>query len=338
MTTSRPRAENLRYGASWENGFLAVNLNQKSWQRCQQLLEAADRLQISSQRSPGGSQIVDCGVHCPGSLQAGVALAEICLAGLGCVELKQADPALWSGDAVTVTTDEPLQACMASQYAGWKISVGDYFAMGSGPMRAVYAGESLFQEMGYQEQADSIVGVLESGQLPPDEVCARIALDCRVEPTDVTLLVAPTASLAGTVQVVARSLETALHKMHSLGCDLKSIVRGTGNAPLPPVAPDDLTGIGWTNDAVLYGGVVKIWMHGNDQELVELGRRIPSNDSADFGRPFGDIFDSYERDFYKIDPLLFSPAAVQLVNVDTGNCHDFGAVCPEVLQQSFGAE
>ena len=115
MTTSRPRAENLRYGASWENGFLAVNLNQKSWQRCQQLLEAADRMQIRRQRSPGGSQIVDCGVHYPGSLQAGVALAEICLAGLGCGELKQADPALWSGDAVTVTTDEPLQACMASQ-------------------------------------------------------------------------------------------------------------------------------------------------------------------------------------------------------------------------------
>ena len=77
-------------------------------------------------------------------------------------------------------------------------------------------------------------------------------------------------------------------------------------------------------------------VHAVDQDLVELGRRIPSNDSPDFGRPFGDIFDSYERDFYKIDPLLFSPAAVQLVNVDTGNCHDFGACCPEVLQQSFG--
>jgi len=314
-----------------------VNLNQKSWQRCQQLLAAAESMQVSSQQTENGSQVIDCGVNSPGGLAAGVALAEICLADLATVVLGPADPHLWDGQAVTVATDEPLWACMASQYAGWKISVGDYFAMGSGPMRAAYAREDLFKELDYQEQATNIVGVLESGQLPSAEVCDQIAQDCRVEVSDVTLLVAPTASVAGTVQVVARSLETALHKMHVLGFDLTSVVRGFGTAPLPPVAPDDLTGIGWTNDAVLYGAKVTVWVRGEDQMLADLGSQIPSSASSDFGRPFQQIFESYDRDFYKIDPHLFSPASVQLVNVETGVCHEFGALCPEVLQQSFGS-
>ncbi len=294
-------------------------------------------MQVISHQMENGSQVIDCGLQSPGRLSAGIALAEICLADLGSVLVEPADPQVWRGEAVTVTTDEPLWACMASQYAGWKISVGDYFAMGSGPMRAAYAGESLFAELGYQEQTTKIVGVLESGQLPTAEVCAWIAQACGVAESEVTLLVAPTSSLAGTVQVVARSLETALHKMHTLGFDLKSIVRGSGTAPLPPVAPDDLRGIGWTNDAVLYGGMVRVWMHGKDEDLAELGAQIPSNTSADFGRPFEEIFKFYERDFYKIDPRLFSPAAVQLVNVETGTCHQFGEVCPEVLKQSFGS-
>ncbi len=314
-----------------------MKLNEKSWQRCQQLLAAAESMQVSSQQTENGSQLVDCGIHSSGSLLAGVALAEICLAGLGTVTLESADPQVWSGEAVKVVTDEPIWACMASQYAGWKISVDDYFAMGSGPMRAAWAGEDLFKELDYQEQASRIVGVLETRDLPTAAVCNQIAQECRVQPSDLTLLVAPTASLAGTVQVVARSLETALHKMHVLGFDLASVVRGTGTAPLPPVASDDLVAIGWTNDAVLYGAKVTVWMRGDDQKIAELGAQIPSSASSDFGRPFQQIFESYDRDFYKIDPHLFSPASVQLINVETGSCHEFGTVCPEVLRESFGS-
>jgi len=314
-----------------------VKLNEKSWQRCQQLLSAAESMQVNSQQTENGSQLIDCGIGSAGSLLAGVALAEICLAGLGTVTIEPAEPKLWSGELVTVATDEPVWACMASQYAGWKISVDDYFAMGSGPMRAAWAGEDLFQELDYREQAVRVVGVLETRELPNSAVCEQIAQDCRVQPSDLTLLVAPTASLAGTVQVVARSLETALHKMHVLGFDLDSVVRGTGTAPLPPVAPDDLTAIGWTNDAVLYGAKVTVWVRGDDQQLAQLGAQIPSSASSDYGRPFKHVFESYDRDFYKIDPHLFSPASVQLINVETGSCHEFGTVCPEVLEESFGS-
>src|SRR5439155_5470959 len=133
-----------------------------------------------------------------------------------------------------------------------------------------------------------------------------------------TLLVAPCASLAGSVQVVARSLETALHKMHEIGFDLKNVVSGYGIAPLPPIAADEIGAIGRTNDAILYGGLVTVWLRDEDDRLAELGPKIPSSASGDHGAPFAEIFERYGRDFYKIDKQLFSPAVIALVNLKTG--------------------
>ncbi len=207
---------------------------------------------------------------------------------------------------------------MAAQYAGWQITGEKFFAMGSGPMRAAAAKEPLFAKIGCTEQADDAVGVLETRQFPPDAVCRDIAERCGVSPERLTLLLAPTASLAGSVQVVARSVETALHKLFELGFDLRRIESGFGTAPLPPAAADDLAAIGRTNDAILYGGEVTLFVRGDDASLEAVGPRVPSGASSDHGQPFAAIFERYDRDFYKIDPHLFSPARVTLCGLDSG--------------------
>ena len=147
---------------------------------------------------------------------------------------------------------------------------------------------------------------------------------------------APTASLAGTVQVVARSLETALHKLHELGFDLSRVQSGSGTAPLPPVAGEDLAGIGRTNDAILYGGEATLWVTGDDQSIEQLGAQTPSSSSEDYGRPFIEIFRQYDNDFYKIDPHLFSPAIININNLETGSYFRYGKFNVEVLAKSFG--
>jgi methenyltetrahydromethanopterin cyclohydrolase len=227
---------------------------------------------------------------------------------------------------------------MASQYAGWQVVSDGYFAMGSGPMRAASGREELFTSIGFRESVTRAVGVLEAGKLPPTEVAERIAQDCGVAPSQLTLLVARTASLAGTVQVVARTVETCLHKLHEVGFDLACVRSGYGVAPLPPVAVNDMAGIGRTNDAVLYGGEVTLWVQADDAQLREIGPGIPSASSPDHGQPFCKIFERYNHDFYRIDPLLFSPAVVTLVNLTSGRTHRFGQLCPEVLQQSFSTD
>ena len=236
---------------------------------------------------------------------------------------------------VAVSVNMPVAACMASQYAGWQIKVGKYFAMGSGPMRAVYGGEPLFNEIGHRQRPVLAVGVLESGELPDEETVQYIATKCGVTRQGLTLMVARTASLAGGVQVVARSVETAMHKLHTLGFDLTRVVGGYGVAPVPPVAKNDASAIGRTNDAVLYGGQATLYVTGDDDSLAELGPKLPSSASKDYGQPFKKIFKQYDYDFYKIDPLLFSPAAVSLQNIQTGRVHSFGAVDHDVLAASF---
>ena len=182
------------------------------------------------------------------------------------------------------------------------------------------------------------MGVLESRKLPPEAVCQEVAEHCGVAPSDLTLLLAPTASLAGSVQVVAQGVETALHKLHELNFDLHRVVSGTGVAPLPPASGGDLAAIGRTNDAILYGADVTLWVRGDDASLLAIGPRVPSSASSDYGQPFAAIFERYNRDFYRIDPHLFSPAVVTLANVDTGRSFRFGHTLPAVIHESFAIE
>jgi methenyltetrahydromethanopterin cyclohydrolase len=236
---------------------------------------------------------------------------------------------------VQVVTDAPVAACMAAQYAGWQIAVGKFFAMGSGPMRAAYGKEPLFDSIPGREESPVAVGVLETRKLPDDAVISFLAERLKLGPKSITLLAAPASSLAGTIQVVARSLETAIHKLHEIKFDLSQVVSGYGVAPLPPVAADEMQAIGRTNDAILYGGRVVLWVKADDQQLAEVGPKVPSSASPDYGAPFAAIFERYGKDFYKIDPMLFSPAQIVFHNVKSGKAHTFGRLGPDVLQRSF---
>ncbi len=315
---------------------LHESLNERAWNLCQSLQQQRTlELRVESQQSRAGTTIHDFGVRAEGSLEAGRLLAEICLAGLARVEFTSTAVYPTHGPAVMVRTDHPVAACMASQYAGWRICEGDFFAMGSGPMRAAAARETLLRDLGYAEKATQVVGVLETSKLPPDDVCRKIASQCHVETKNLTICVAPTASIAGTVQIVARSVETALHKMHELGFDIQRIVSGFGTAPLPPVSSDDLEAIGRTNDAVLYGGQVTLWVRDDDEHLDDTVSKIPSQASRDYGVPFIEVFQRYDGDFYQIDPHLFSPATIRLVNLNSGRSFAAGEVRADLLKASF---
>ena len=313
-----------------------MKLNERTSLLCDALIQDAAELHLQVSETEDGAQIIDCGVKARGGLEAGRRMAEVCLAGLGKVSFVPGTPELSAGPAVMIQTDHPIAACMASQYAGWQVACGKFFAMGSGPMRAAAGREELFGKIGHKESSSVAVGVLETGKLPDLEVCRLLADKCNVPASGLTLLVAPTRSQAGTVQVVARSVETALHKLLELGFDLARIESGWGQAPLPPPAVDDLAGIGRTNDAILYGGEVMLYLRGDDASLEEIGPRVPSSASSDHGQTFATIFERYERDFYKIDPHLFSPAVVTLCNMDTGNAFRFGHLVPRVIHESFG--
>ena len=316
--------------------MIDFGMNERAWVLADRALDGAAELRATVHALASGARIIDAGVNAPGGFGAGLLLAEMCMGGLGHVEYHSLtiDGEAWPG--IHVWTDHPAEACMASQYAGWAISPDGFFAMGSGPLRAKARVErELFAKLGYVEDATRGVLVLEGRTIPTDEVAAWVAGKASLPPDAITFAVAPTASLAGGVQIVARVLETGLHKMDTIGFDVTRVVSAMGAAPLAPTARSDMRAIGRTNDCILYGGQARYVVRAEDDELSDLARRLPASASADYGTPFYDIFKRYDHDFYKIDPMLFSAAEVWLTSATSGRTFHAGALNPGVLKASL---
>jgi methenyltetrahydromethanopterin cyclohydrolase len=323
MTTTGTTATHLR-------------MNERAWALADDALGRLDELRLAAHTLPCGARVIDAGVHVPGGLAAGQLLARLCMGGLGQLDFVPVTIGGESWPGVQVWTDHPAHACMASQYAGWAIAPEGYFAMGSGPARArARVEKELFEKLEYAEDGGRGVLVLETRTLPADDVALWVARKAGLTPDGLTFVVAPTASLAGGVQVVARVVETGLHKMETLGFDVRRVVSATGTAPLVPQAKNDLRAIGRTNDSVLYGGQARFVVAASDAELAELAERMPASASKDYGTPFYDIFKRYDSDFYKIDPMLFSPGEVWLTSATSGRTFHEGHLNPDVLRASL---
>src|SRR3954469_544888 len=314
---------------------MTLSLNQRAHELVDRLAAEGDALRIATRTLPGGALLVDCGSAVPGGLEAGRRVAEITMGGLGSGQFATRVLAGRWRPGLTVFTDHPALACLAAQYAGWQIDRDGYFAMASGPGRALIRAEELFDDLDVDERASTAVLCLETRDEPPPEVAAHVAQRAGVAPADLALVAAPTASLAGGVQVAARVVETALHKLHEVDFDVRRVVSGFGTCPLPPVARTDPEAIGRTNDAVLYGGQVELTVDAPDDELEAIVDRAPSSAADDHGEPFGAVLERADWDFYKIDPLLFSPAEVRLVGAASGRGFHAGGVEGDVLARSF---
>ena len=283
--------------------------------------------------------MIDAGANVRGSIEAGRRIAEICMGGLGTVTITSAGTIDAWPHSIVVHSADPVLACLGSQYAGWSLADEEggsgFFALGSGPGRAVSVVEELYKELGYRDEAGQTVLVLESASAPPAPVVKKVAEATKLAPEQLTFIYAPTQSLAGATQVVARVLEVALHKAHTVGFDLHAIVDGIGSAPLSPQHPDFIQAMGRTNDAIIYGGRVQLFVDADDADAKQLAEQLPSTSSSDHGSPFADIFSKVNGDFYKIDGALFSPAEAIVTSVRTGHTFRGGRLEPNLVDASF---
>jgi len=318
-----------------------ANVSVMSQHLVESLAAESQRYRVKTVTDGSGVRIIDAGIEVPGGLEAGRIIGEICLGGLGRVSVRAgAAFERWAWH-VDVSTSDPVTACLGSQYAGWSLSHGEgksaFYALGSGPARAMGSREPLFEELGLRNPPGPTTLVLEVDRTPPPEVIAKVVDYCKISPDQLTLILTPTTSLAGGMQIVSRVLEVALHKVHELKFPLGQIVDGAGSAPVPPPSADFMTAMGRTNDAILFGGRVHLFVDCDDDAAEELARGLPSSASRDFGKPFGTIFKDCGYDFYKIDPMLFSPALCAVTAVKSGRTFHAGALREDLLDQSFGA-
>lgn len=311
------------------------SVNQQANLLVAELVTNADSLRLGLLKHESGCTIVDAGLQYAGSAEAGRLIAEICLGGLGEVKLQADKRFAGFSEAIEVKSAQPVLACLASQYAGWALSHEKFFSLGSGPARALAQREELFKELAYTDKAESTCIVLETDKIPPVEVIEKIVRDTKIAAGKLTVILTPTTSIAGVVQIVGRVLEVALHKAHAIHFPLDNIISGSGVAVLPPVSKDFMTAMGRTNDAILFGGEVSLQVRCDDTAAAELAANLPSSSSKDYGKTFAQVFKFYNMDFYKIDAMLFSPAKVTVTNLQTGNVFTGGQLNADLIALSF---
>jgi len=181
--------------------------------------------------------------------------------------------------------------------------------------------------------------VLETDKLPTEEVVEKVATKCGVDTKEVYIVAAPTSSIAGSVQISARIVETGIHKMHDLGFDITSIKHGFGIIPISPIVGDDTKCMGSTNDCIIYGGKTYYTIDYPDiDELTDYVKKVPSETSRDYGKPFYDTFKAAGFDFFKVDGAMFAPAEIIVNEINSKKTIASGTANPDILLQSFGLQ
>ena len=313
------------------------SVNARALRIVDEIAANAVALRCTVSTGEAGERRIDLGAGTPGGLEEGRLLGEVCMGGLGTVTITSASGLERWPLGVVVHSSHPVIACLGSQYAGWTITeeTSGFFALGSGPARALSRVEEIYKELGYVDLHTKGALVLEGDKAPPAAAVRKVAGACGIAATDLTVLYAPTGSLAGTVQIAARVLEVSLHKAHALHFNLANIVDGYGAAPLAPPIPDFVKAMGRTNDAIIYGGRIQLFVKGPDEEAKKLAEALPSSTSPAYGKPFAEIFAAVNGDFYKIDPMLFSPAVVTVSNLESGASFHAGKLAPDIVDASF---
>ena len=316
---------------------MKVSVNRKALPLIEEVMEKALELCVEVQKYESGATVIDAGVEAPGGYSAGRMMTEICLGGFGKTSITSMNYGDIPLPTIHVETAYPAISTLGAQFAGWRIKEGDYFAMGSGPARALsLKPKELYEKIDYRDSADVAVIVLEADKLPTEEALAYIAEKCRVSLKNLYVMVASTSSISGSVQISGRIVETGIHKLTELGFDPKKVGYGHGYAPIAPIHPKALKAMGRTNDALYYGGVAILTVdYDDDEKLKDFVAKAPSSTAKGYGKPFYEIFKEANFDFYEIDPHLFAPAVMVVNNVKTGTTYTAGSINIEVLKKTM---
>lgn len=313
-----------------------LSVNQKACTLIKKLIDSADEFGVIVKKDGSGATLIDAGIEAHGGFAAGQLITEICLGGLAKTELTYKRFGDLELPSIFVYTDYPAISSLGSQFAGWQIKVDKYIAMGSGPARALsLKPKELYEKISYEDSSDTAVLVLETSKEPPEKAVANISQECGVNPENLFLVLVPTSSVAGSVQISGRIVETGLHKLTEVGLDAKLVTHACGYAPIAPVHPKLAQAMGRTNDAIIYAGVAYYTVNAEDDKLKELLEKAPASASRGYGKPFTEIFKEAGYDFYKIDPGLFAPAVFVINNAKTGKTFRAGKIDVDVFKKSI---
>jgi methenyltetrahydromethanopterin cyclohydrolase len=279
-----------------------MNLNETAYGILSSI--AADRRVHES--AAGKVTVLDAGVVKRPPLSSALKIAEASLGGLGKVTLD---------DDIHVSIPKmPAVATLGCQLAGWKVDFGGASALGSGPARLLAKKpEKIVSKLDYCETSQKAALLLESRIFPDAFTLDALLKDAAVR--DLIIAVFAGDSLTGLVNVLARVVEVGVFRLHKLGYDTNRITSAEGSVPFLNLGKDSMFE---ANDAIIYHGAVSLTVEGWDPSLTARG---VSRNSEAFGKPFSQIFDEADGNFYDIPADIFAPAKLSVKDTKTGETY-----------------
>jgi len=315
-----------------------ISINREAMKIVRRILDAPEALGVGVSRLPGGTTVIDMGQRAPGGWVAGELYTLITLGGLGEVSYEPFAVGDRVLSAVRVLIDQPIEACIASQIAGWRLEGAREGApILAGPARALNHAnlDHYFELTSYRDQAHEGVIAIQTAEPVTEDWATTIAAACRLKPENLTVLVAPNSSLVCAIQVAARIVEQALHRLSEEGFDVCTVKYAHGFGVIPPLIADEVIAMGRINDSLLYGGISTLYVDTDDGAVETVVGKVVSSASRAYGRPFVEIYEEAGRDFYQIPLDLHSPAVLHINNLRTGRTFSAGEINDAVLNRSF---
>ena len=313
-----------------------VSVNRLAMKIVNELIDHQEEYRIKVEKLSCGATIIDTGLEAAGGYLTGLKLTEICLGGLANCWLTYQTYGDIELPTIVVATDHPALSLLGCQLAGWMVKVGSFFAPSSGPARALsLKPKKVFEKIGYKDEHSEAVIVMETNKKPTDEVAQKVAADCKVDPKNLYMVLTTTASMAGSVQVSGRVVETGLYRLEFLGLNPNKVVFASGSAPIMPPHPDVGISTAKEEDALLYGGVGSYVIDEEEAKLQEYATKAPATAWPDYGKTSYEALKAVSFDWSKLDPSFFTIGKLMLTSKKTGKTYIGGKVNPEMLRKSI---
>lgn len=316
------------------------------------MIKKADELEIVVSETKKGATAIDCGMDVQGGFEAGKYVTEITLGGIGQAEITFMDFGKFTLPAIRVKTDHPALATMGSQMGGWRVPkevakdlLGSGMAIGSGPARTlVKTPSAVFDCLKHEEKADVAIIVIQCdrfpmSRFPAENIAAYVSEETGIDIKGVYVLVVPTNCLVGCVQIAGRCVENGVYTLFQMNYDIMKLKAGIGLAPIAPVHPDSVVGMGMANDLMMYGLRTFYAIQTDEEEDVyRLARdMVIENRSPDYGKLYGELYESAGKDFYKVDFRNYAPSEVTLNDLRTGLLCKAGRIRVDMITKSLVA-
>lgn len=297
------------------------------------LIRDAWPLGIRVSHGPGGETVIDCGLNAAGTWETGRRIVEIAHGGLASATLGVASVCDMALPSITVESWRPAHSAFRLQVS-LPLDEIDPAIRVSGPILARLRMRSEPDPPAGESRADAWgVAVVETDRWD-ESIAVALAQRADLPRSDLTLLLVPGRSVAGSTQIAGRINECVVFTLEeSLAVDATSVVHMIGDVPVAPpalpsadVLPDDL---------IHYAGRAVLTMDAEREDLSSLAKALTFASTPHYGKRFSELLNAAGGVFEAIPGLidLNKIAQVSLLDVRTGATFSAGARDETLLRE-----